>query len=528
MFAAWLTRLMCIAPLAPKAPTARRALAVHGWVLRVLRGIFLWRVRFSLRSLLLLAAGLSAGIGARLRYDENPWQLTWRWSPPEDLAVERVELAPDGQRMAMLFEPTETLADERQPQTLLLFDRSGATPEVVYRPEVLDPLLFFDTQSRLRVADGHFLVDADSGKALIRWNDDEKLAGVSEDGRTATTSSIAVYDYDPKKPRCAVWDVECGTKRFELPAGHYWLTGPRCTPGGTIALALCCAPEFTAEAALPERKTAAFPPLQPSTRIAVWNLESGAVAQTFDHAEFVNAAVLSPDGRWLLAGGVNSLVLWDVADRRPVRRLRANGALKVASLGLDGTRAVLATSQAVSWGWWSGWPPTATTAKKIPLLDLFNDQAIAEIKAFENHPYDFGAYYLDEFWPEEYPARPDRMPAFTPDGARLVALNKESAPAVLDARSGEELCLLQHPQLIGRNCTEPPAVAAAAETVLLHDDRAVYRFERVRPEGDERILWIPEFWLAALFTAALSVSLLRDGKISPKSTQRPQRTARVG
>lgn len=501
MFAAWMCNLLHITP---PVPAAQRTRAGRGWVLRLLRGIFLWRVRFSLRSLLLLASGLSAGIGASLRYEENPWQLTWRWSPPEDLAVERVELAPDGQRMAMLFEPTETLADERQPQTLLLFDRSGATPEVVYRPEVLDPLLFFDTQSRLRVADGGALVDADSGKTLLQWTGTEELAGVSEDGRTAATAEVL-------KPHAQIWDLETGTLRFALPAGNIWLDGPRSTPEGTRGVTLPCNPDV-----IPNLLRFSWSGAGKSNRsVALWDLDTGALVDRFEHSECVYGAALSPDGRWLLAGGDGFAVLWDVERDQAARRIQFKGRFTGGVLCPGGRRAVFHSVNTIPWENRFGYQPLGQT-----LVVNLDDNAQACALQYKPEPQ-----FTTRAYDQKDKAMLERLPQFSPDGTRLIAFDSQHSAVVLDAATGHALALIESPHVSVEDCAPDAAVAAAAETVLLHDDRAVYRFERVRPEGDERILWIPEFWLAAVFTAALSVSLLRDGKISP---QRPQRTARVG
>lgn len=523
------------------APVAR---AGRGRPLRALRTVFGWRVRFSLRTLLLMVAGLSAAIGARLRFDENPWQQTWRWTLPKacesnvNCFLNRAALSNDGRRVALYLSGTEKVLDSETYATVLLFDTSdpAAEPKPIgpYYP-VGDAVFFFDERGRLLVEDDRRLLDAEHGEELLTWTSYWQLEGVSEDGRTAVTSEESKAPY-------RVWDLDAKTLRCELPEGNYWFDGPRCTPAGTRGVSVRAGPgvkielfdhgmtyipyleTYGAKSDYPfhwllnenyapydmsvvdaevKAKLNEYPmgdlPMEFMTlgsRVDVWDLDTGQVLDTFEHDVPVYGATLSRDGHWLLAGGDGWVTLWDVAAHLEKQTFRVDERFLGGEISDEGWRVLFETAYVG-----------------------FNTycQIIGDEQCFVRETAGGQCIYLahqDELL-ESGLVGSDERPRnrFLSGGSRLVSWRADGKADLLDAYTGKLVTCLESPYAWGHMDYGPTAVARNRDALLFQDGKGLIKFERVRPEGPERLFWLPEFWLAAFFALLLPFSLWRDGRM---------------
>ncbi|MCK6471016.1 MAG: hypothetical protein L6R28_04650 [Planctomycetes bacterium] len=519
---------------------------------KALRKVFGWRVRFSLRSLLLAVAGLSAGIGARVRFDENPWQQTWRWTVPKacepsvSCFLNRAALSNDGRRAAVYLFGTEKMLGLDTYATVLLFDTTDpeAEPKPVgpYYP-VGDAVFFFDERGRLLAENGLRLLDAERGEELLSWSSYWQLEGVSEDGRTAVTSE------DSKAPY-RVWDLDTKTLRCELPEGNYWLDGPRCTPAGTRGVSVRGGPgrkielfdhgmkiipdeyldtygaksdypfhwllnenyapyDMSAVDAEVKAKLNEYPmgdlPMEFTTlgsRVDVWDLVTGQVLDTFAHDVPVYGATLSRDGQWLLAGGDGWVTLWDVPAHLEKKTFRIDERFLGGEVSDEGWRVLF---------------KTVDVGHNTYCEIIGNEQCLVRETAGGQRFYLAQQDELLHSGLVSSDTRPRNR--FLSGGSRLVSWRSDGRADLLDAYTGKLVTCLESPFAYHSYVYGPTAVARDRDAVLFQDGKGLIKFERVRPEGPERILWLPEFWLAAFFALLLPFSLWRDGRLSPQRTQ---------
>jgi WD40 repeat protein len=119
------------------------------------------------------------------------------------------------------------------------------------------------------------------------------------------------------------------------------------------------------------------------------------------HSSYASSCVLLPDGRTLISGGYDGMLLWhDVETRRCWRRLQAHRFWSwQLALSPDGTRVASVTGQYLSGGW--KYEPATETEPSVRVFDARTGDPVAE---FPHTP-------------------PVLSCAFSPDGRHLAAAN---------------------------------------------------------------------------------------------------------
>lgn len=97
------------------------------------------------------------------------------------------------------------------------------------------------------------------------------------------------------------------------------------------------------------------------------------------HDSFASGCVLLPDGRTLISGGYDGVLLWhDVATRRCWRRLKAHRFWSwQLALSSDGTRVASVTGQYLPGGW--KYEPAPETEPSVKLFDAVTGEPVASL-----------------------------------------------------------------------------------------------------------------------------------------------------
>ncbi len=164
------------------------------------------------------------------------------------------------------------------------------------------------------------------------------------------------------------------TQDHKLPAGALGLA---ITPDGARAFAAC------ADGAL----------------YAVETASGKATAFEGKHSSYASGCVLLPDGRTVISGGYDGMLLWhDVETRRVVRRVKAHEFWNwQLALSPDGARVAATTGQYLPGGW--KYEPAAETEPSVKVYDTRTGERVA---GFSHTP-------------------PVLSCAFSPDGLHLAA-----------------------------------------------------------------------------------------------------------
>ncbi len=134
---------------------------------------------------------------------------------------------------------------------------------------------------------------------------------------------------------------------------------------------------------------------------AVDTATGNATAFEARHASYASGCVLLPDGRTLISGGYDGMLLWhDVETRRCWRRLVAHRFWSwQLALSADGSRLASVTGQYLPGGW--KYEPAAETEPSVRVFDAVTGESVAD---FPHTP-------------------PVLSCAFSPDGSHLAAAN---------------------------------------------------------------------------------------------------------
>ncbi len=181
------------------------------------------------------------------------------------------------------------------------------------------------------------------------------------------------------------------THTHELPAG---VLGLAVTADGSHAFAACA----------------------DGTLVAVDTATGGAETFEARHRSFASGCALLPDGRTIISGGYDGMLLWhDVETRRCVRRVQAHRFWNwQLALSPDGSRLATATGQYLAGGW--KYEPAEETEPSVKVYDTFTGDLVA---AFRHTP-------------------PVLSCAFSPVGQRLAAANMMGEVRVWNLPSGAD------------------------------------------------------------------------------------------
>ena len=132
------------------------------------------------------------------------------------------------------------------------------------------------------------------------------------------------------------------------------------------------------------------------------------------HQSFASGCVLLPDGRTVISGGYDGMLLWhDVETRRCWRRVQAHRFWNwQLALSPDGTRLATTTGQYLPGGW--KYEPAAESEPSVKVYDTLSGDLIA---AFSHTP-------------------PTLSCAFSPDGQHLAASNMMGEVRVWNVEAG--------------------------------------------------------------------------------------------
>lgn len=152
---------------------------------------------------------------------------------------------------------------------------------------------------------------------------------------------------------------------------------------------------------------------------ALYEVESATgKVEAFDgkHLSFASACVLLPDGRTVISGGYDGMLLWhDVETRRCSRRVQAHRFWNwQLALSPDGRHLATVTGQYLPGGW--KYEPATESEPSVKVFDALNGDPVA---AFSHTP-------------------PVLSCAFSPDGQHLAAANMMGEVRVWNLRSGAE------------------------------------------------------------------------------------------
>ena len=151
---------------------------------------------------------------------------------------------------------------------------------------------------------------------------------------------------------------------------------------------------------------------------ALYDLDvASGQAQPFEskHASFASGTLLLPDGRTVITGGYDGMLLWhDVQTRRCWRRLQAHSFWSwQLALSPDGTRLASVSGQYLPGGW--KYEPAAESEPSVKVYDTKNGDLVAE---YAHMP-------------------PVLSCAFSPDGRHLAAANMMGEIRVWDLHAAQ-------------------------------------------------------------------------------------------
>jgi WD40 repeat protein len=194
--------------------------------------------------------------------------------------------------------------------------------------------------------------------------------------------------------------------------------------------------------------------------------------------DVAEALAFSPDGRWLAAGGLSPVVVWDLADGEVRTVLRwQHQAITHLAFSPDGRNLAAATVEGTVSLWDATVRQAPVSVAGLPRVDRPLAVTADGRRVALAHPD--GTLSVVEVCSGQRVAslagggQPLRVLSFSPDGGRLAAGSVEGMVAVWDARTGERLANLpDHPPGVDHVAYAPDGkllVTAAGETVRLWD-----------------------------------------------------------
>jgi WD40 repeat protein len=220
-----------------------------------------------------------------------------------------ITFSPDGNRLLLGASNTVVLLDIATGKEIGRFKG--------HRGPVWSVAFFRDGQRALSGRTSDYTIrqwDLKTGKELMKLQADERVVSLSlsPDERFLVTND--------RFPAAVVWDLQTGKRARVVEGQKRKVYGAVYAEKGTQIV------------------TASWEP----KGIYVWDAASGNLLRRFGDGEFIHGFAVSPDSRWLLVGGTNQIVFWDLPSGREIKRVvKLEGSAKVA-FSVDGRYAVSA------------------------------------------------------------------------------------------------------------------------------------------------------------------------------------------
>ena len=273
--------------------------------------------------------------GVLVVWDLETFSVRHRLGDPfgnENWAWTQLAVSPDGRLLCTQIAETAELG---------VWDAQSGTE--MTRLPTLAFAVTFSPDSRFLLADdsaGMRLWDVTNGAEMRRFETNFPVFGIalSPDGTQLFAATAAIMSPDPQPCEFFVFDVPTGrtVSKFEIPADQT----------DELGCIIWASPVFSRDG----RTVLAGV----DERVIVWDIATGTRLRTFSgHSTSVTSIGLSPDGRSVVSGDINGqVILWDMDSAQEIRRMGGhNGIVSGVVFNPDGHSALTGSEDGTSALW---------------------------------------------------------------------------------------------------------------------------------------------------------------------------------
>ena len=328
-----------------------------------------------------------------------------------DAVVEFVAVSADGLRVATASaDKTARIWDSLSGRELAKLQHDKIVRTAVFSPDGARVVTASDDKTAR-------IWDANSGREILRLlhQDRVEYAEFSPDGARVVSASM--------DRSARIWDASSGKELLRLPhAAGLWRA--QFSPDGTRVLTT------------------------PSDHAALmWDAQTGRELARFRHDDSVVAARFCSDGsKVATASRDNTARIWDAGTGREIARLRHAGTVWVAEFSADCARVLTASDDKTARIW------NARTGQELVRLQHPVWVQSARFSPDGSRVVSTAGKTL-RIWDAATGSELGRMwhdsgiigiPAFTPDGARVVSASDDGTARIWELKTGPELARLTH------------------------------------------------------------------------------------